>query len=144
MAGHQDNGVHGDALVTRGKSCQQFGRSSEKARGRPQAPPVDAVARGAVVVLQVHVASGELDESFVKNVPFPVRTEPDVLEDIVGLVVGLRVEEPEILDVARMPRARVVPTGEASGNGLVFAHRVRGQQITGPADRTGENPVVLA
>lgn len=53
---------------------------------------MDAVRGLAVMVLQMDEATGELDERLVKDITLAVGTEPDVLEDIVGSVILLRVE----------------------------------------------------
>ena len=48
---------------------------------------MDAVVRFPVVMLQVHVGAGKLDEGFVIKIPLPFRPQPDVLENIVGFVI---------------------------------------------------------
>ena len=53
---------------------------------------MDAVVRFPVVMLQVHVGAGKLDEGFVIKILCPLRPQPDVLEDIVSLVIRLPVE----------------------------------------------------
>ena len=98
---------------------------------------MDAVGRFAVVMLQVHVAAGKLDEGFVKDIPFAFLSQPDVLKNIVGFVIGLPVEKPKIFQVAGVPGRIVVPSGHPLSNPLVFTHdvcRSRNHRVRG-ADR---------
>ena len=116
--------VERNALVSSWKSLEQFDRATEEAGGRLEAAAVDAVGRFAVVMLQVHVGAGKLDEGFVKDIPFAIRSQPDVLENIVGFVIGLPVEKPEIFEVAGVPGRIAVPSGHPRSNPLVFTHGV--------------------
>jgi hypothetical protein len=86
----------GDAFVVLGKSFEQFDGAEEEAGGGAEAASVDAVRWFAVMVLEMDKPAGELDERFVKGVMSAIRPEPDMLENVVRLVVALRVEEPEI------------------------------------------------
>lgn len=86
---------------------------------------MDAVFRFAVMVLQVDEAAGELDEGFVKNMAPAVRSEPDMLEDIVRGVIFPIVEQAEVFEVARMPRGIRFPAGELRGDFVVLAHGSR-------------------
>ena len=98
---------------------------------------MDAVGRFAVVMLQVHVGAGKLDEGFVKDIPFAIRSQPDVLENIVGLVIGLPVEKPKIFQVAGVPGRLAFPSGHPRSNPFVFTHdvcRSRNHRVRG-ADR---------
>jgi hypothetical protein len=63
---------------------------------------VDAVGRLTVLMLQMHIPTRELDQRFVKKITLAPRPQPDVLEHIMRLVILLRIEQPEILEVARM------------------------------------------
>ena len=89
-----------------------------------EAAPVDVVGRFAVVMLQVHVGAGKLDEGFVKDVPFAIRSQPDVLKNVVGFVIGLPVEKPEIFEVTGVPGRIAVPSAHSRSNPLVFTHGV--------------------
>ena len=112
----------GDAFVVLGESFEQFDGAEEEAGGGAEAASVDAVRGFAVMVLEMDEPAGELDERFVKDVMSAIRPEPDVLENVVGLVVALRVEEPEIPEVARMPAAGGLLPGDLCGDAVVFAH----------------------
>ncbi len=83
---------------------------------------MNAMSGFAVVVLQVDEAAGELDERFVKDVALAVRSEPDVLEDIVRGVILLRVEKTEVFEVARMKSAEGINARHLRGDALVLAH----------------------
>ena len=120
-----------DAFVLVGKSLEQFRGTKEETGGGAEAASVDTMRGFAMVVLQVDVGAGELDERFVVGVERSFRSEPDVLEDIVGGVVLLRGEGAEIFDVARMPTAVGGYSGEARGEFFVFAHGA------GPTNHTG-------
>ena len=123
--------VEGNTLVSCWKSLEQFRGTKEEGGGGAEAASVDTVRGFAMVVLQVDVGAGELDERFVVGVERSFRSEPDMLEDVVGGVVLLRVEEAEIFDVARMPTAVGGYSGEARGEFFVFAHGA------GPTNHTG-------
>ena len=120
----------GDAFVMGGEGLQKFDGAEEEAGGGAEAASVDAVRGFAVMMLQMDEAAGELDEGFVKDVAFAVRTEPDVLEDVVRGVVAPRVEEPEVFEVARMPASARLEAGDLRGDLVVFAHGVLGQEST--------------
>ena len=89
-----------------------------------EAAAMDAVVRFPVVMLQVHVGAGKLDEGFVIKILCPLRPQPDVLEDIVSLVIRLPVEELEIFQVAGVPRRAAFPSGHPRRNPFVFTHGV--------------------
>jgi hypothetical protein len=111
-----------------------------------EAVAVDAVGRFAVVMLQVHVGAGKLDEGFVKDIPFAIRSQPDVLENVVGFVIGLPVEKPKIFEVAGVPGRIAVPSGHPRSNPLVFTHgvcRSTNHRVRG-ADRVKTSPTGLA
>jgi hypothetical protein len=126
MVGGLADSAQGNALISGRKCLEQFDRATEEARGRLEAAAVDAVGRFAVVMLQVHVGAGKLDEGFVKDIPFAIRAQPDVLENIVGFVIRLPVEEPEIFEVAGVPGRIAIPSGHLCSNPLVFTHGVCG------------------
>lgn len=130
VRGATDHGER-NAFVVFGEGFEQLRGTKEEAGGGAEAASVDAMGGFAMVVLQVDVGAGELDERFVVGVERSFRPEPDVLEDVVGGIVLLRVEEAEIFDVARMPTAVGGDSGEARGELFVFAHGV------GPTNHTG-------
>jgi hypothetical protein len=74
------------------------------------------------MMLQVDEATGKLDKGFVKDIALAGRTEPDMLEDIVGFVIFLRIEESEVFEVARMESSGRVHVRHAGGNALVLTH----------------------
>jgi len=113
-----------DAFVFVGEGFEQFRGTEEEAGGGAEAVSVDAVRGFAVLVLQVDVGAGELDEGFVVSVESAVRAEPDVLQNVVGGVIFLRVEEAEILHVAGVPAA-AGESGNLRGDLFVFAHGAR-------------------
>jgi len=120
----------GDAFVVLGESFEQFDGAEEEAGGGAETASVDAVRGFAVMMLQVDEAAGELDEGFIVSVEGAVRAEPDVLQNVVGGVVFLRVEEPEVFEITRVPSAGGVAAGDLRGDLLVFAHGACGQQST--------------
>jgi hypothetical protein len=110
------------AFVFGRKDGEQLGGATEEAGGRTQASAMDAVGGFAAVVLQVNVAAGELDEGLVKNMALALGVEPKVLEHVVRLVIFLRVEETEVIQVAGMEAALMAPPRHAGGDARVFAH----------------------
>lgn len=121
---HDNNFLDLDAFVVSRESAKQFRGAAEESGGRPQAASMDAMMRFAAVVLEVDVGAGELNEGFVVGVGCAGRSQPDVLEDIVGGVIFVRVEEVEVFHVAG------VKSGAAGGaegadflrDFCVFAH----------------------
>lgn len=83
---------------------------------------MNAMAGLAVMMLQMDESPGELDQCLVEDIVLSMRTQPDVFEDIVGGIVFLRVEEPEVFEVARMESGGAIHPRHARGDALVFAH----------------------
>ena len=104
---------------------------------------MDAVRGFAVMMLQMDETAGELDEGFVKNIALALGIEPDVLEDIMGLVIFLRIEETEVFEVAGMPRGIGLLARETCGDLVVLAHAFDAQETTARRGRTGENGTPL-
>ena len=75
-----------------------------------------------MMVLQMHVAAGELDERFVKDVALAARSEPDVLQDIMRLEILLFVEEAEVFEITRVESVRGRLCSHTRCNALVFSH----------------------
>ena len=75
---------------------------------------MDPVQGIPVVVLQMHEPAGELDQGLVINMPLATGADPHMLEHVVRRVVGLRVEEPEIFEIAGVMRGVVRTTRAAT------------------------------
>jgi len=120
--GCRDDFIDAQPLAISGHAAEQFRRAPEQARRRAEPLAVDAVSGLAVMVLQMHEATGELDERLVEDVAFTVRSQPDVFEDIMGGVILLRVEETEVFEITRMESAGRVHIRHARGDAVVLAH----------------------
>ena len=114
--------------VAGGERREVFCAELEEARGGAEAGGVFGVVRVEVVLLQVDEGSGDLDEAFVEKRVGVAALEPEVFEDIVGLVVLGGVEAGEVAGVMRIERgdrAGVDATDEG-GDAVAFFHRAAG------------------
>lgn len=122
--GHYNNFIDHDAFVVPWESAEQFRGAAEESGGRLQAASMDAMMRFAAVVLEVDVGAGELNEGFVVGVGCAGRSQPDVLEDIVGGVIFVRVEEAKVFHVAGVKSGAAVGAERSDflSNFCVFTH----------------------
>ena len=79
-----------------------------------------------MLLLQMHKRSRDLDEPFEKGVVWPGGAQPELFEDIVGLVVFAAIEAREKSGVVRV-EIEARGGGErfnVGGNAVAFFHRV--------------------
>ena len=114
--------------VAGGEGGEVFCAELEEARGGAEAGGVFGVAGVEVVLLQVDVGAGDLDEGFVEKGVAVVAAEPEVFEDIVGLVVLGGVEAGEVAGVVRIERGRGLggEGADEGGDAVAFFHRAAG------------------
>ena len=113
-----------EAEVAWRKWREVFCAEGEKADGGAEPRGVLRVERVEVVLLQVDEGSGDLDEAFVKERVGVAALEPEVFEDIVGLVVLAGIEAGEVARVVRVEGGRGAG-GEATdegGDAVAFFH----------------------
>ena len=114
--------------VVGGEGGEVFCAELEEAGGGAEAGGVFGVAGVEVVLLQVDEGAGDLDEAFVEEGVAVVAAEPEVFEDIVGLVVLGGVEAGEVARVVRIERGcgRSGEGADEGGDAVAFFHRAAG------------------
>jgi len=105
-------------------------REPKQPHRRIHPPPVLRMRRPRVLLLQMHEAAGCLDQAFEKIRILRFRLQPEMLEDVVRVIIALLIpaaEKTEIAwmlgNLARRPfRRRAAQLLHESGNSLAFAH----------------------
>src|SRR5262245_42845093 len=75
-------------------------RQGKQSYCRTHPPPIGRMPRASSLLLQMDERSGELNKALEKGVVFILALQPQVFEDVMGLVILLRVEADEIRQVA--------------------------------------------
>lgn len=104
-----------------------FFRQAKQPHRRVQAAAIRRMIRPGALFLQMDEGAGELDESLEKGVVAITSLQPEMLEDVMRLVVLLGVEAGEITEIARIIFRPVQPQGLHKGfHALGFFRRLRG------------------
>ena len=127
---------------------QVAGRELEETDGGPGAAAILGVVGPLELLLKVDKGAGELDEPLVKGVVAVAGLEPEVLEDVVGLIVTLAVEAGKVALVARIEAARVrLVGGKAAQHAFDFFGFLHADGQTSPRKaklQMGLETVILA
>jgi hypothetical protein len=130
-----------ERVPLRTQRLQIFFRQAEQTNGRSQPPPVFGVDRMFELLLQMNKSAGGLDQAFeiLRVVGSRRLLEPDLLENIVRLIVTLLIPATKKCTIIRMVGDRA--TGGFSltasqrlhelGNSLAFTHG--GRNLVAPA-----------
>jgi hypothetical protein len=130
-----------ERVPLRTQRLQILFREAEQSNGRSQPPPVFRVGRMFELLLQMDESTSGLDQAFqvLRVVGRNRRLEPDLLENVVRLIVTLLVPATKKCAVIRMVGDRA--TGASSfaafqrldelGNSLAFVHG--GRNLVAPA-----------
>jgi len=118
--------------VARGVGREVLRAEVEEADGGTQAAAVLWVERVEVLLLQVDEGAGDLDEAFVKKGVFVPALEPEVFEDVVGLVILAGVEAGEKAGVVGIEggRGAGAELGDEGRDAVAFFHRAAGEGKT--------------
>ena len=124
-----------ERVSLRPQRLEIFFRQTKQPDGRTQAPSMFRMRRILELLLQMDESAGSLDQPFeiLRVVGCCRRLEPDLLQDIVGLIITLLVPAAEKCPVIGVIGNRITPGfGLAAfqpldelGNSLAFAHGVR-------------------
>jgi hypothetical protein len=104
--------------------AQACGREREKPPGRGESPGMGGVPGKEAVLLEVYEGSGKLNQALIKAPVGVVALQPQVFQNIMGLVIFSAVETREKSSVLRRQmRAWVgVPVPKPSLHTFVFFH----------------------
>ena len=110
--------------MPRGKGREVFCAERKKADGGTEAASVFGVRRVKVLLLQMDEGSGDLDEAFVEKGVGVAAAEPEVFEDIVGLIVLGGIEAGEVARVVRVEggRGAGAEAADEGGDAVAFFH----------------------
>jgi hypothetical protein len=100
-------GFNVEAHVDWSKGRNVFDSQREQSRRRMEPSTIGWMPRAGVLFFQMHKGSGDLDEAFEVEVVFAVAFQPEVFQDIMGLVVVTPVEALEVARIAWMQAADV-------------------------------------
>lgn len=117
---------HIEVLVTRRERREVRRAELEQPHGGAQAASVLRVVRVEVLLLQMDERAGDLDQPFVEQGVAVAAAEPELLEDVVGLVVAARVEAREVARVVRIERRFGGRRADEGGDAFAFFHRAAG------------------
>jgi hypothetical protein len=101
------DGLDVKAHVRRAEWRNIFDSQREEPRRRMESSPIGRVVWSGVLFFQMHKGAGDLDEAFEVEVVFVPAFQPEVFQDIMGLVVVTPVEALEVARIARMQAAAV-------------------------------------
>jgi len=105
-----------ESEVDRAVGLEVFLGEAEEADGGVHAAAVLGVVGAGALFFEMNKSAGELDEAFVEGVVTVLTAlEREMLEDIVGLVVFLRVEAGEVAEVAGVVSRAVQAEGGDKG-----------------------------
>ncbi len=116
--------------MSRGEARQVLFRQLEELYSRAQAPAVFCVRWVFEILFQMHERARGLDQSFEKIIVIGVAIEPNLLQNVVRLVVTLLVPTAKKSAIKRMSRhvagkSRLRGTASGARVALQLAHKLR-------------------
>lgn len=131
VAAKEAEGVDIELQVERAEGLDVLHGEGEEADGGMESAAVLRMMRAEVLLLQVDEGAGHLDEAFVELGVRILAAEPEMLEDVVGLIVLGGIEAGEIAEVfGREVSGGAGEPGHEGGDALTFFHRADGSGVT--------------